>query len=133
MEPVHASVATTVTGRDPSQAKSLVRAGNRAKRVGKLGRARELYERALQHDERNVDAYAGLADTFFELGEHDRALHYAKLAARREPHVARHHLRLGDSYYRVGRHDVALAEYRKAADLGSRQARRRLDQLDRRR
>jgi hypothetical protein len=40
-------------------------------------------------------------------------------------------LQLGDSYYRVARHDEAIAEYHKAADLGSRQAHRRLEQLDR--
>lgn len=118
--------------RDPTQARALVRSASRAERAGKLARARELYERALVLDDRNVAAYAGLADTYFELGEHERALHYARLAARREPHVARHRLRLGDSYYRMARHDEALAEYRKAAELGSRQARRRLEQLDRR-
>ena len=118
--------------RDPAQARSLVRSATRAERVGRRTRAKELYLRALQLDDRNVDAYAGLAEVYFEQGEHERALHYARLAVRREPHVARHHLRLGDSYYRVARPDEAIAEYRRAAELGSRQARRRLEQLARR-
>jgi len=121
-----------VLRRDSAQARSLVRSAGRAERLGRRARAKELYERALRLDDRNADAYAGLAEVYFEQGEHERALHYARIAARREPNVARHHLRLGDSYYRVARHDEALAEYRKAADLGSRQARRRLEQLDRR-
>jgi tetratricopeptide (TPR) repeat protein len=118
--------------RDPARARALVRAAKRAERFGKRARAKQLYESALLADDRNVDAYAGLADACFEEGEHERALRYARIAARREPHVARHRLRLGDSYYRVARHDEALAEYRKAAELGSRQARRRLEQLARR-
>jgi tetratricopeptide (TPR) repeat protein/predicted Ser/Thr protein kinase len=121
-----------VARRDPAQARALVRSAARAERLGKRTRAKELYERALQLDDRNVAAYAGLADVYFEQGEHERGLHYARIAARREPKVARHHLRLGDSYYRVARHDEALAEYRKAAELGSRQARKRLEQLARR-
>lgn len=123
---------TKVVRRDPARARAVVRSAARAERAGRHARARELYEQALGLDDRNVDAYAGLAGVYFEAGQHDRALHYARLAARREPHVARHRLRLGDSYYRVARHDEALAEYRKAAELGSRQARRRLEQLARR-
>lgn len=124
--------AAKLAKRDPVRARALVRSAKRAAKVGRHARARELYESALVLDDRNVEAYAGLADVWFEQGEHDRALYYARLATRREPNVARHRLRLGDSYYRVARHDEAIAEYRKAAELGSRQARRRLEQLDRR-
>jgi tetratricopeptide (TPR) repeat protein/tRNA A-37 threonylcarbamoyl transferase component Bud32 len=125
------SAASRVVERDPKRARGLVRSANRASHAGRHGEARTLYERALELDDRNADAYAGLADICLEDGQLERALRYAKLAVRRAPYGARHRLRLGDSYHRVARHDEAIAAYRKAAALGSWKARRRLEQLER--
>lgn len=126
-----ANEASADVPRDPVRARSLVRSAKRAQRAGRSAEARELYQRALLLDDRSAEAYAGLADACFDDGDHQLGLRYAKLAVRRAPSVARYRLQLGDAYYRVARHDDAIAEYRKAAALGSEQARRRLEQLDR--
>jgi tetratricopeptide (TPR) repeat protein len=114
-----------------AQARGMVRSAKRAQRAGRSTQARDLYQRAILLDDGNVEAYAGLADACFDAGDHQLGLSYAQLVVRRAPHVARYRLQLGDAYYRVARHDHAIAQYRKAAALGSSQARRRLEQLDR--
>ena len=100
-------------------ARRLVRRGRRALSRGNRAEARSDFEQAIEHNPRNADAYAGLADAHFEGGQHERALHFAKMASRRAPNNAEHRIRLGDSYLRVGRRKKARAQYQQAAALGS--------------
>ncbi len=117
------------THRQPGTARRFVRRGRRALTRGDRARAREMFEKAIDHDPANAAAYAGLADAYFESGQHERALHFAKMAARRSPNSAEHRLRLGDSYLRVGRRARAREQYERAVALGSRVAATRVAQI----
>ncbi|MBC8069311.1 MAG: tetratricopeptide repeat protein [Deltaproteobacteria bacterium] len=107
------------------------RDGRRALRRGDRVAAEAAFRRALQLDARSSSALAGLADVYFERGEHDRAMHFAKLAVQRSPNAPAHRIRLGDSYYRLARYPDARSEYLAAKNLGSASAGRRLAALAR--
>ena len=117
--------------RDAGKARRLVRRAKWAKGRGDRIKARNLLLSALELDDRNAEVYGGLAEIYIEEGRPQRALYFARIAARREPSVADHRVRVGDSYRALSRTDEAAAEYRQALQMGSRQARRRLDLLER--
>ena len=111
------------------QARQKVRQARRAVRRGDDANARQAFEAAVELDERNASAYAGLADLHFEAGRHRTALRYAKQAVRYAPSRASNRLRLGDSYVRLGDERKAKEQYARAAALGSLTAKRRLEVL----
>jgi len=114
-----------------SIARDATRDGRRALRRGDRTAAELAFRRALELDPRSSSAVAGLADVYFERGDHDRAMHFAKVAVQRAPQSAAHHVRLGDAFYRLARYDEARAQYVTAQKIGSSIARRRLAALDR--
>ncbi len=114
-----------------SIARDATRDGRRALRRGDRVAAEQAFRRALELDPRSSGALAGLADVYFERGEHDRAMQFAKVAVQRAPQSAAHHVRLGDAYYRLARYQDARAQYVTAQKLGSSMARRRLAALER--
>lgn len=114
-----------------ASARDLVRTGRRALRRGDRNAALSAFRRALDLDPRGAAAPAGLADVYFDRGEHDRAVHFAKLAVQRDPGAKAHHLRLGDAYYRLARYREARSSWAAADRLGSTAAARRIATLTR--
>jgi len=133
-EPPHAPriVAASHAPRESKgSSRDLVKTGRRALRRGDRDAALTAFQRALELDTRGAAAAAGLADVYFDRGEHDRALQFASLAVRREPNAGAHQVRLGDAYYRLARYREARASWAEADRLGSVTAARRIAGLDR--
>lgn len=114
-----------------SGSRDLVKTGRRALRRGDRDAALSAFQRALEQDTDGAAAAAGLADVYFDRGEHDRALQFARIAVQREPSSRAHHVRLGDAYYRLARYREARASWTRADRLGSWTAARRIATLDR--
>jgi tetratricopeptide (TPR) repeat protein len=114
-----------------ASSRDLVRDGRRALRRGDRDAALAAFHRALEKGGAGAAAAAGLADAYFDRGEHDRALQFARLAVQRDPNARAHHLRLGDAYYRLARYREARASWEEADRLGSFTAGRRIASLDR--
>lgn len=131
-ESKEAAAAPTIV-RDPasSSSRDFVKTGRKALRRGDRDAALTAFQRALELDTRGAAAAAGLADVYFDRGEHDRALQFAGLAVRREPNTGAHQVRLGDAYYRLARYREARASWVEADRLGSGTAARRIAGLDR--
>ncbi|HWB80440.1 MAG TPA: protein kinase [Nannocystaceae bacterium] len=133
VEPAAAPVVEAprvVVPREPI-ARDAVKDGRRALRRGDRVVAEQAFRRAMQLDPRSSSAVAGLADVYFERGEHDRAMHFAKIAVQRAPQSSAHRVRLGDAYYRLARYADARAEYETAKRMGSAVARRRVAAMER--
>ncbi len=121
--------STRPSARDRARARALIRQGEAALAKGHRSRAADMFRAALEVDPGAADALGGLSDVYFDRGEHDRALHYARLAVKAAPRDGGHRIRLGDAYYKALRYDDARNEYERAAALGRRDARARLQKL----
>ncbi len=138
-QPQQASERSTPARRDDSKsppswierqrARAEVRRGRRAARGGRSADARGHYEEALALDPEHADAHAGLAELNLDLGRHRAAIRHARSAVRLSPRDAGHRIRLGDSYLGASQRAKAKSQYRRAADLGSISAKRRMHAL----
>ncbi len=112
-------------------ARSLARKGQRAFSHGQREAAETAFRRALELDPRNAAAMRGLSDVHFDRGEHERALHYAKRSTQVEPGSGSGFIRLGDAWFKLLDYPAARRAYRRAQELGRRDAAERLRRLDR--
>jgi tetratricopeptide (TPR) repeat protein/tRNA A-37 threonylcarbamoyl transferase component Bud32 len=113
-----------------TDARQLVRKGNRALAAGDRDDAAKAFDRALGLDPRSAAAMRGLSDVHFDHGDYDRALHYARRSTQIEPSSGAGYLRLGDAYFKVLDRSAARRAYERAYELGRIDAKARLRQLD---
>lgn len=73
----------------------------------RLVEAAEAYENALALDDRRGERLQSLAQVYYELGEHEKALHYFERAAKRKPKDLELKLILADLYEGAGRKEDA--------------------------
>ncbi|BBX61493.1 hypothetical protein MSAS_06670 [Mycobacterium saskatchewanense] len=88
----------------------------RLMRARDFASAAEILEDIVEHDD-NLQALCMLASSLLEVGEHRQALHYASLAAQREPSLAPARDLLGRANAALGHFASALSEYRALAAL----------------
>lgn len=78
--------------------------------------AERYFRRAHVLDSRNWEGPYGIARALHELGRHDLAVHWARLATELGPDQARTHVLLGDALSSGGRQSDAVAAWRKALE-----------------
>lgn len=93
---------------------------------GQVSQAKVYFERALSYDPNNTSALLGLYDLAFANGDFSKAKDYAERLTSLVPHSAKHHVRLGDALFKLARYAAARDAYQRAVDLGSTEARPRL-------
>jgi len=82
-------------------------------RQSRLIEAAEAYENALSMDDKRAERLQSLGQVYNELGEHEKALKYFELAAKRKPKDMGLKNILADYYVRLERFDEAVALYEK--------------------
>ena len=100
--------------RNPHEVQSMVRLGDMDADRGDLAGAGELYQRALTQDSTNADAAIGLARTYSEKNENDKALPLLKHVTEADPANMLAHFRLSALYRKLHQPEDAkreLAEY----------------------
>jgi len=121
---------------DPTRSDALVELGRALYAVGDTNESVRAYELALAQDSDLRAARAGLALTFYGVGEYDRAVEHLQAILQQNPKDVEAWLYLGDVEFRRGDELTALEHYEKAATLDPeareviQQARARLDNLD---
>jgi tetratricopeptide (TPR) repeat protein len=108
----------------------LLAEGRRALQRGDLDGAQRAFERALAADDRNASANGGLARVEFERGRYVIAIRHASRAVRSSPRDAELRILLGDALYKSYRYAEARDQYRKAKELGHREAAARVAKAD---
>ncbi len=98
---------------------SHLRMAERARGSGQLQEAETHYHRAIDADPDDPRALDGLAAMYYDAGEYQKSLRYARLATARGAPNARRYIALGDAYFKVLRYSDALAAYQRAEQLGS--------------
>ena len=73
----------------------------------RLIEAAEAYENAISLDDRRGERLQSLGQVYYELGEHEKALHYFERAARRKPKDLDLKLVLADLYEKAGQTEAA--------------------------
>src|SRR3989338_88678 len=73
----------------------------------RLIEAAEAYENAISLDDRRGERLQSLGQVYYELGEHEKALHYFERAARRKPKDLELKLVLADLYEKAGQIEAA--------------------------
>ncbi|MGB1275902.1 MAG: tetratricopeptide repeat protein, partial [Nannocystaceae bacterium] len=116
----------TRPSRDPQRARELVRQAQAAHKNGKRAQAKKLYNQALAVDNRNHQALIGLSDLAFDRSKFSEAAKYARKATDASPRKGSYRIKLGDAYYKLLRYRDAHSQYKRAKDLGSREAKSRL-------
>ena len=114
---------------DVSRSQELSKKAKAAHNQGALAKAEQLYNQALGAWNQNPAALIGLSDINFDRASFDRAVKFAKRAVAADPRNAGYRLRLGDAYFKVFRYNDARRSYEKAASLGSKRAKERLDRV----
>ena len=112
-----------------NDAGELVRRAKAAANAGQRDKARQLYHRALRSDRRNAKALGGLAQVYFDEGEHHEAVKFAQRAVAAAPRSRHFRVLLGDALAKVLDYQGAEKHYRRAVELGSTVARGRLELL----
>ena len=127
--PAVSSEPTRTPARDPAAAAKLLEQARAAVRSGQPAEAERLFEKALAHDSRSVDALAGLTELHFNRGAYARALALGERACKLAPGDASLHLLVGDAAFKVFHYDDARAAYERAGQLGHPEAAGRLGKL----
>ncbi|NVB38964.1 protein kinase [Pseudenhygromyxa sp. WMMC2535] len=112
-----------------SRARELSREGERALNWGRHGRARNLFDQALDLDRSHAPALAGMARVDLATGNTEAAYRNARKAASNSPKSADIQLLLGDASAESGRESEARTAYEAAERLGSHKAKWRLRTL----
>jgi TolB-like protein/tetratricopeptide (TPR) repeat protein len=86
--------------------------GNLYRSSGQYGKAVIEFERAIALNNRNVDAYGGLADTFKQLNRLDEAERHYQYAIDLQPGYWRGHLEMGNFLYGTGRIQEAVESFK---------------------
>lgn len=89
----------------------------------------ELLEEAIKYDPHNFSAYERLADTFLELGESEKAIHFYELALVDSPSKGLLYFDLSKAYEHVGNFTLAFQYIKSALDISENT--RNLNQLGR--
>ena len=115
-----------VAPREVQRSAELVQQGLSALASGKRGRAETLFHRALDQDHRSHRALDGLSRVHFARGDYPEAVTYGRRAVNVAGNRGSYRIHLGDAYFKVFRYKEAKVQYRKAQDLGHRDAGARL-------
>lgn len=99
-------------------ARRLVRDGQRSLEGRDLGAARRAFEGAIEADERNAAAHAGLGDVFFAERNYSEAARHHRRATRLAPRNAEYHRKLGQDFFRLNMFERALESFERAVELG---------------
>jgi serine/threonine-protein kinase len=99
-------------------AAALTREATQALRDGKLDKAIELYEQAIETDPHHLPAYFGLSEALKQNGDEEGSMATLKTAVENNPEEAAAWLRLGDAQlFTTQNPAAALASFEKAAAL----------------
>ena len=94
--------------------------------LGLIHRARGRYPEAIEHLEKalelqggqaNAMAYLNIGDTYYDMGEHEKAVPYFQKAIQINPNHANAHLLLGLSYRALNRGGEARVQFKKTLEL----------------
>jgi tetratricopeptide (TPR) repeat protein/predicted Ser/Thr protein kinase len=118
------------TKRDPAAARELVKQARRNLRRGDSNGAEKLFYQALAYDNRNARALMGLSDIHFDRSSHQKAVRFGEKAVGAAPRNGDYRIRLGDAYFKLFRYKDAEKQYKAASRLGHRDARGRIDKLN---
>jgi tetratricopeptide (TPR) repeat protein len=80
-------------------------------------KAIDAYQHAIALDRDNLDAMRGLAESYLNDGQSEKALEQYKIIADANPEDARTYIRLGEIYRRQGKLDLALENLKKASTM----------------
>ena len=100
-----------------SRAANLVDEADKLSEEKKWSEAIDVYKIAIRLDSNYEDAYAGLGDSYLNIGKWDEALSAYKEQIRVAPNSPNAHYNLGYAYNRMGRHGEAFAPLVKAVSL----------------
>jgi len=128
-EPKAPAIPTQNLPRDPAKASDvLVHRALPMIRSGKLSLAEATLDRAWELDPKNPQAMAGYARLFVAKKDGERAVKWAKKAARKRSRRAEYHVLYGDALQLEGNADAARKAWRKAlsVDPNNKAARARL-------
>ncbi len=114
---------------DILRSEELSKEAEAARRRGALNEAEQLFNQALGAWNQNPAALMGLSDINFDRASFDRAVKFAKRAVAAKPRDSGYRLRLGDAYFKVLRYNDARRSYEKAASLGNKKAKERLERV----
>jgi len=92
-----------------SRAANLVDEADKLSEEKKWSEAIDVYKIAIRLDSNYEDAYAGLGDSYLNIGKWDEALSAYKEQIRVAPNSPNAHYNLGYAYNRMGRHGEAFA------------------------
>ncbi len=115
---------------DPEASMAEAKLGLEALAKGRISEAETHFHAAVGLHRRNHVALAGLGEVAFQREAFDRAARFFERAVAVKPGKAKYRIDLGDVYLRVLRYDDARVQYRKAIDLGSASAKKRLARLE---
>lgn len=109
---------------------ALVKAGHRALSVASRAKAERLFHQALALDNGNASALYGLGVVQFDRGAYGKATRTLGRAVSAKPGNAAYRVKLGDAHFKNFQYNDARRHYRKAATLGSREAKGRLAKVE---
>jgi tetratricopeptide (TPR) repeat protein len=113
-----AAVVAEGVERHPNSAALANNAGVIMERKGDLEGARELYERAFEHDSGLPQASKNLGDLLYREGLYDKAAEAYKRALRANPHLGDDaYAKLGNVYYKGRDRDKAIEMWRRALEI----------------
>lgn len=105
--------------RQAAQAETVTRQAQSALNSGNLDQARRLYNEALMLNSGSREAHSGLGDTYFRMGEYQRAVPHHQAAGRYRD--------VGMDYFRLNDFPKALQAFERAAASGDQNAQRYVD------
>lgn len=107
----------TALEKGPDYAESHVTLGNIYRETGKYGQAESEFRRAISIDDRNDEAYLGLALTQEAMGDCDAAVQTFLQAIEAQPDYWSNVSQMGAFYFRQGQLQEALACFQKVTEL----------------
>jgi tetratricopeptide (TPR) repeat protein len=111
-------------------AEDLARSAAELLEQGKKADAEEMFRRALTYDPNNATALRGLYRLEIERGNFKLALAHADKLVANAPKDPANHVRAGDVEMKLERYDEARKHYRRALELGAKDAQTKLAKLD---
>ena len=99
------------------RSRSVARRAERALRNTDYTLAQQLFEEAIELDDENASAYAGLGDVFFQRQEFSSARRFHSRALSHARSNSSYHSKLGMDYFRLGSYERAIESWERTLEL----------------